>query len=111
MLIFLRYEAIDPSDIESATRQFVESYGPVVAELHSRPLFTDSGLYADYTRAVSVDRAAIPASAGSPTEAVHGAPAPAEAPESDAADAPAGPRPAETSQAPLTTSPDPQEEL
>lgn len=111
MLIFLRYEAIDPSDIESATRQFVESYGPVVAELHSRPLFTDPGLYADYTRAVSADRAAIPASAGSPTEAAHGATAPAEAPKGDAAaDAPAGTRPSETSQAPLTTSPDPQEE-
>ncbi|BDA64102.1 TetR/AcrR family transcriptional regulator [Actinomyces capricornis] len=51
MLLFARYEASDPADIEVVTREFVERYGPVTAELHSQPLFTDPALLEDYLRA------------------------------------------------------------
>ena len=52
LLLFARYEASDPGDVEAVTREFIDRYGPVAAELYSRPLFTDPGLYADYVRAV-----------------------------------------------------------
>lgn len=55
ILLFLRYEASEPGDIESAIREFMERYGPVTAELYSRPLFTDPGLYTDYVQATSAD--------------------------------------------------------
>ena len=57
LLLFLRYEASEPGDIEAAVREFIDRYGPVTAELYSRPLFTDPGLYADYVRATSADPA------------------------------------------------------
>ena len=55
LLLFLRYEASEPGDIEAAVREFIDRYGPVTAELYSRPLFTDPGLYADYVRATSAE--------------------------------------------------------
>ena len=55
LLLFLRYEASEPGDIESAIREFMERYGPVTAELYSRPLFTNPGLYTDYVQATSAD--------------------------------------------------------
>ena len=55
ILLFLRYEASEPGDIESAIREFMERYGPVTAELYSRPLFTNPGLYTDYVQATSAD--------------------------------------------------------
>lgn len=82
LLLFARYEASDPGDIESAVGEFIDRYGPVTAELYSRPLFTDPGLYADYVRATS-------------------ATSPAEAP----ADTPAEPPPADTPAEPRTPRP------
>lgn len=53
MLLFARYEASDPSDIEVVTREFIERYGPISAELYSQPLFTNPALLADYVRATT----------------------------------------------------------
>ena len=58
LLLFARYEASDPGDVEAVTREFIARYGPVTAELYSRPLFTDPGLYADYVRASSASSVA-----------------------------------------------------
>ena len=55
LLLFARYEASDPGDIESAVGEFIDRYGPVTAELYSRPLFTNPGLYTDYVQATSAD--------------------------------------------------------
>ena len=88
LLLFLRYEASEPGDIEAAVREFIDRYGPVTAELYSRPLFTDPGLYADYVRATSADPAdasadgaasAAPAASADDAET---APAPDPAPDS-----------------------------
>ena len=95
LLLFARYEASDPGDVEAVTREFIDRYGPVTAELYSRPLFTDPGLYADYVRASSASSAASPAeapAADSPAEA----PAesrPAASPAEGASRAPRPPRP------------------
>ena len=35
LLLFLRYEASEPGDIEAAVREFIDRYGPVTAELYS----------------------------------------------------------------------------
>ena len=95
LLLFARYEASDPGDVEAVTREFIDRYGPVTAELYSRPLFTDPGLYADYVRAASASSASSPAeapAADSPAEA----PAeslPAASPAEAAPRAPRPPRP------------------
>ena len=90
LLLFLRYEASEPGDIEAAVREFIDRYGPVTAELYSRPLFTDPGLYADYVRATSADPAdasadgaasAAPAASADDVEPV---PAPGPAPDNAA---------------------------
>lgn len=80
ILLFLRYEASDPGDVESAIREFIDRYGPVTAELYSRPLFTDPGLYADYVRATS---------AASPAEAPEG---PSDAPQTHRTSRPDSPQ-------------------
>ncbi|MBO3725085.1 TetR family transcriptional regulator [Actinomyces bowdenii] len=61
MLLFARYEASDPSDIEVVTREFVERYGPVTAELYAQPLFTDPALFEDYLRTAPAANAALAA--------------------------------------------------
>ena len=80
LLLFLRYEASEPGDIEAAVREFIDRYGPVTAELYSRPLFTDPGLYADYVRATS---------AASPAEAPEG---PSDAPQTHRTSRPDSPQ-------------------
>ena len=80
ILLFLRYEASDPGDVESAIREFIDRYGPVTAELYSRPLFTDPGLYTDYVRATS---------AASPAEAPEG---PSDAPQTHRTSRPDSPQ-------------------
>lgn len=84
LLLFLRYEASEPGDIEVAVREFIDRYGPVSAELYSRPLFTDPGLYADYVRATADPEAASAASDASaaPVGDAETAPAPDPAPDS-----------------------------
>ena len=88
LLLFLRYEASEPGDIEAAVREFIDRYGPVTAELYSRPLFTDPGLYADYVRATSADPAgasadgAASAAPAASADDVEPAPAPDPAPDS-----------------------------
>ena len=84
LLLFLRYEASEPGDIEAAVREFIDRYGPVTAELYSRPLFTDPGLYADYVRATADPEAASAASDASaaPVGDAETAPAPDPAPDS-----------------------------
>lgn len=88
LLLFLRYEASEPGDIEAAVREFIDRYGPVSAELYSRPLFTDPGLYADYVRATSADPAdasadgAASAAPAASADDVEPAPAPDPAPDS-----------------------------
>ena len=88
LLLFARYEASDPGDIESAAGEFIDRYGPVTAELYSRPLFTDPGLYADYVRATSADPAdasadgAASAAPAASADDVEPAPAPDPAPDS-----------------------------
>lgn len=86
LLLFARYEASDPGDVEAVTREFIARYGPVTAELYSRPLFTDPGLYTDYVRAASASSAS---SAASPAEA----PAESRPAASPAEAAPRAPRP------------------
>lgn len=86
LLLFARYEASDPGDVEAVTREFIARYGPVTAELYSRPLFTDPGLYTDYVRAASASSAS---SAVSPAEA----PAESRPAASPAEAAPRAPRP------------------
>ena len=94
LLLFLRYEASEPGDIEAAVREFIDRYGPVTAELYSRPLFTDPGLYADYVRATSADPADASAdgavSAASADDA-ETAPAPDPAPDNAAHNSSHGP--------------------
>ena len=86
LLLFLRYEASEPGDIEAAVREFIDRYGPVTAELYSRPLFTDPGLYADYVRATSADPAdASAASADGAASADDAEPVPAPGPAPDSA--------------------------
>jgi len=86
LLLFLRYEASEPGDIEAAVREFIDRYGPVTAELYSRPLFTDPGLYADYVRATSTDAADASADgAVSAASADDAEPAPAPDPAPDSA--------------------------
>jgi len=86
LLLFLRYEASEPGDIEVAVREFIDRYGPVSAELYSRPLFTDPGLYADYVRATSTDAADASADgAVSAASADDAEPAPAPDPAPDSA--------------------------
>jgi transcriptional regulator, tetR family len=86
LLLFLRYEASEPGDIEAAVREFIDRYGPVTAELYSRPLFTDPGLYADYVRATSADPADASADgAVSAASADDAEPAPAPDPAPDSA--------------------------
>ena len=51
MVLFARYEASDPANIEVLTREFVERYGTVTAELYAKPLFTDPEFYATYVAA------------------------------------------------------------
>lgn len=51
MILFARYEATDPTDIEAVTREFISRYGPAVAEIYSRPLINDPDLYATYLAA------------------------------------------------------------
>ena len=81
MLLFARYEASDPSDIEVVTREFIERYGAVSAELYSQPLFTDPGLLADYIRATTAaDRPGAPPQAPSPAAAPTPTDPPQEAP-------------------------------
>ena len=85
LLLFLRYEASEPGDIEAAVREFIDRYGPVTAELYSRPLFTDPGLYADYVRATSADPAdasADGAASAASADDAETAPAPDPAPDS-----------------------------
>lgn len=94
LLLFLRYEASELGDIEAAVREFIDRYGPVTAELYSRPLFTDPGLYADYVRATSADPADASAdgavSAASADDA-ETAPAPDPAPDNAAHNSSHGP--------------------
>ena len=92
LLLFARYEASDPGDVEAVTREFIARYGPVTAELYSRPLFTDPGLYADYVRASSASSAASPAEAPA-AEAPAEAPAESRPAASPAEGAPRAPRP------------------
>ena len=89
LLLFARYEASDPGDVEAVTREFIARYGPVTAELYSRPLFTDPGLYTDYVRAASASSASSAASpAEAPAESL-----PAASPAEAAPRAPRPPRP------------------
>ncbi|CAM2976465.1 TetR/AcrR family transcriptional regulator [Actinomyces slackii] len=53
LLLFARYEASDPTDIEAVTHEFMERYGPVTAELYTQPLFTDTQAFAAYLQAAS----------------------------------------------------------
>ena len=97
LLLFLRYEASEPGDIEAAVREFIDRYGPVTAELYSRPLFTDPGLYADYVRATSADPAdasadgAASAAPAASADDVEPAPAPDPAPDNAAHNSSHGP--------------------
>ena len=91
LLLFARYEASDPGDVEAVTREFIARYGPVTAELYSRPLFTDPGLYADYVRASSASSAASPAEA--PVAEAPAESRPASSPAEAAPRAPRPPRP------------------
>ena len=93
LLLFLRYEASEPGDIEVAVREFIDRYGPVSAELYSRPLFTDPGLYADYVRATADPEAASAASDASaaPVGDAETAPAPDPAPDNAARNSSHGP--------------------
>ena len=91
LLLFARYEASDPGDVEAVTREFIARYGPVAAELYSRPLFTDPGLYADYVRASSASSAASPAEA--PVAEAPAESRPASSPAEAAPRAPRPPRP------------------
>lgn len=94
LLLFLRYEASEPGDIEAAVREFIDRYGPVTAELYSRPLFTDPGLYADYVRATSADPAdasADGAASAASADDAETAPAPDPAPDNAAHNSSHGP--------------------
>ena len=81
MLLFARYEASDPSDIEVVTREFIERYGAVSAELYSQPLFTNPELLADYVQATTATgqpgtppQEPSPAAAPTPTDLPQEAP-------------------------------------
>lgn len=52
LLLYVRYEAPDPTDIRAVIRNFINDFGPVTAELYSQPLIPDPNFYAEYAAAL-----------------------------------------------------------
>ncbi|WP_073453524.1 TetR/AcrR family transcriptional regulator [Actinomyces denticolens] len=48
LLLYLRYEAADPTDIQGSIRDYYTRYTPVSVAIYSRPLFTDPSMFAAY---------------------------------------------------------------
>ncbi|WP_259390772.1 TetR/AcrR family transcriptional regulator [Actinomyces sp. 2119] len=52
LVLFARYAASDPTDVEAVVREFMEWSGPVAAELFSTALLTDLEALATYVQAM-----------------------------------------------------------